>query len=130
MSIPSTNVLTAIGFAVAVAGLGLAAWGHFGNHPRISASASSIESAPEPQEAAAIVLRRPRKGGGLSRFLSGLFAIWAVLAFLYAEGSWDATEPRDGMIGVGASAYAMTQYARAIALACLSAAFAVIGRPN
>lgn len=65
-------------------------------------------------------------GGEFCRFLAIVFAIWAVLAFLYAEADWDSTSPRDGMIGVGASSFATTHYARAIALAAISAALSVL----
>lgn len=66
------------------------------------------------------------KRGGFARVLSGLFAIWAILAFLYAELEWDSVNPKDGMIGVGASAYSIVLFSRAIALACVSAALAIL----
>lgn len=65
-------------------------------------------------------------GGYWLRCISAAFSIWSIIAFIYAEIEWDIKTPKDGGIGVGASAYALVLYARPIALACISAALALL----
>jgi hypothetical protein len=68
------------------------------------------------------------RGGSVSRALSWLFLVWAILAFFYAEIDWLTAKPSNGGIGVGASAYVLVLYARPITLAGISIAFAILGR--
>lgn len=65
-------------------------------------------------------------GGKISRFFSIVFATWAILSFFYAELEWQTVRPKDGGIGMGTSTYVLVLYARPIALACISAALAII----
>jgi hypothetical protein len=65
-------------------------------------------------------------GWKASRFFSVVFLTLAVISFIYAELQWQLTSAKDGMIGMGTSAYATVLYARPIALACISAALAII----
>jgi hypothetical protein len=65
-------------------------------------------------------------GWKVSRVFSVVFLTLAVISFVYAELQWQLTSAKDGMIGMGTSAYATVLYTRPIALACISAALAII----
>ncbi|MFT4095903.1 MAG: hypothetical protein QM651_02190 [Rhodoblastus sp.] len=56
--------------------------------------------------------------------LAKLFAIAAVLAWMYAEASWFFQTVDKVSVGIGTSGYGSLQFSRAIALAVLSAACA------